>query len=80
VTTREATGEQGPGEGDEEETEIQARQLADAGEGLHDVDTPFTWTEAEGPESESGGPEIGAYFRRMLAWTRSEPPSGEGLE
>jgi len=59
----------------EEESEIQARQLADAGEGLHDVDTPFTWTQSEGPETDAGGPPIGEYFRRMLAWTPSERPS-----
>ncbi len=54
---------------DEEESEIQARRLAASGEGRHDVDTPFTWTESEGPEVRSDAPPVGEYFRRMLSWT-----------
>ncbi len=65
---------------EEEESEIQARHLAASGEGGHDVDTPFTWTEDEGPEGRSAGPPIGEYFRRMLAWAPSERDPAEGPE
>ena len=46
---------------------------AEAQQALHEVDTPFAWTE-EDTEEEAAGPAIGAYFERLLAW---EPGGGD---
>jgi hypothetical protein len=58
----------------EAEVEALARDLAESGQGRHDVDTPFAWTDEE-PESstKTGGPTIREYFDGLLNW---EPRGG----
>jgi len=45
---------------------------------LHEVDTPFAWTEEDPDDMPEPGPSIGGYFERLLAWRPSddEPESG----
>jgi hypothetical protein len=56
----------------EEEVETLARDLAESGEGRHEVDTPFAWTEEEeesfASDEEDADSGIGGYFDRLLAW------------
>jgi hypothetical protein len=55
----------------EEEVETLARDLAESGEGRHEVDTPFAWTEEEdsfASEEDDADSGIGGYFDRLLAW------------
>jgi tetratricopeptide (TPR) repeat protein len=62
---------------DEEEVETLARDLAESGEGRHEVDTPFAWTEEEDSftsEEEDADSGIGGYFDRLLAWEDPEAP------
>jgi hypothetical protein len=61
-------------EEEEEEVEALARDLADSGDGAHEVDTPFAWTEAE-PSTDDppdDGSEIGDYFDDLLGWESQE--------
>ena len=59
---------------EEEEVETLARDLADAGNGVHEVDTPFAWDEEEAASKGDGDPgEIGGYFDDLLSWE----PQGE---
>ncbi len=50
---------------------------AEAQRELHEVDTPFAWTEEDADDLPLAGPAIGRYFERLLAWRpedgRSEP-------
>jgi hypothetical protein len=58
----------------EEEVEALARDLAESGEGRHEVDTPFAWAEQEAePTAETEGPTIREYFDGLLNW---EPREG----
>jgi hypothetical protein len=56
----------------EEETETLARELAEGGDGAHDVDSPFAWAEDGQTPEESGDPETGPpvadYFSGLLTW------------
>lgn len=52
----------------EEELEALARDLAQSGEGRHDVETPFAWTEKEPEPSKTPGPTIREYFDDLLNW------------
>jgi hypothetical protein len=56
----------------EEEVESLARDLAQSGEGAHDVDTPFAWGEQEAEEPPSEGPTIRDYFDGLLSWEPEE--------
>jgi tetratricopeptide (TPR) repeat protein len=51
-----------------DEVEILARDLAEAGDHEHDVDTPFAWAEQEAGEDVdvNKGPTMGEFFGRML--------------
>jgi len=42
---------------------------------LHEVDTPFAWTEEDPDDVPAPGPSIGRYFERLLAW---KPTDREG--
>jgi tetratricopeptide (TPR) repeat protein len=41
---------------------------------LHEVDTPFAWTEEDPDDVPEPGPSIGRYFERLLGWS---PSGGE---
>jgi len=56
----------------EEEVESLARDLAQSGEGAHDVETPFAWGEQEAEEPPSEGPTIRDYFDGLLSWEPEE--------
>jgi len=59
------------GSNGEEEVETLARDLAESGNGDHEVDTPFAWAEDATPvsaEETEGGPGIGDYFDGLLGW------------
>jgi tetratricopeptide (TPR) repeat protein len=51
-----------------DEVEILARDLAEAGDHEHDVDTPFAWAEQEAGEDVDAnkGPTMGDFFGRIL--------------
>ena len=51
-----------------DEVEALARDLAEAGDHEHDVDTPFAWAEQEAGEDVdvNKGPTMGDFFGRML--------------
>ena len=51
-----------------DEVETLARDLAEAGDHEHDVDTPFAWAEQEAGEDVDAnkGPTMGDFFGRML--------------
>jgi tetratricopeptide (TPR) repeat protein len=51
-----------------DEVETLARDLAEAGDHKHDVDTPFAWAEQEAGEDVdvNKGPTMGEFFGRML--------------
>jgi tetratricopeptide (TPR) repeat protein len=70
-----APSDEGGAESDEE-VETLARDLAQSGEGEHDVRTPFAWAQEESaalePDPEPDGPEIGAYFDSLLSWDPGE--------
>ena len=52
----------------EEEVETLARDLAESGDGGHEVETPFAWTEQEVEEVDAHHPTIGEYFDDLLGW------------
>jgi hypothetical protein len=56
----------------EEGVEWLARDLAQSGEGAHDVETPFAWGEQEAEEPPSEGPTIRDYFDGLLSWEPGE--------
>jgi hypothetical protein len=61
--------------GADEEVERLARDLAEGGHDVHDVDTPFAWTEEEAPaspDSAADGGDVGSYFDNLLAWKKRE--------
>jgi hypothetical protein len=65
-------------EGDEH-VESLARDLAETGDGTHDVDTPFAWTEEAPPvEVDPDAPPVSDYFSRMLGWTPGADESDAG--
>ena len=51
-----------------EALELMARDLAESGQGAHDVETPFAWTAEEADEAASHGPTIDEYFEGLLTW------------
>ena len=57
----------------EEDVETLARELAEIGNGVDNVDTPFAWPgeEAETSESDADRGDIGRYFDAILNWTSS---------
>jgi tetratricopeptide (TPR) repeat protein len=72
----EATGSDAGGV-EEEDVETLARDLSESGNGGHEVDTPFAWTEDETPSSGDAtdeGPGIGDYFDELLGWESREGP------
>ena len=72
-TDQEASAEEGPGTvvATEEDVETLAIELAEIGNGVDDVDTPFAWSgeEAEASEPDADRGDIGRYFDAILNWT-----------
>jgi hypothetical protein len=60
------------GGNDEEEVETLARDLAESGEGRHEVDSPFSWVRHEAEEKSPSGPSVREYFDDLLAWEPRE--------
>jgi tetratricopeptide (TPR) repeat protein len=59
----------------EEEVEKLARDLSESGAHLHDVDTPFAWTEeSDSPDKAEDPDGISSWFDNLLEWGEREEP------
>jgi len=58
----------------EEEVETLARDLSESGAHLHDVDTPFAWTDEAGAHEGDHPEGIADWFERLLEWGEREEP------
>jgi hypothetical protein len=64
--------EESEGADEAEEVESLARDLAQSGEGGHDIDSPFAWGEQEAEAPPAEGPTIRDYFDGLLSWEPGE--------
>jgi hypothetical protein len=60
----------------DQEVERLARDLAEGGNGTHDVESPFAWADEGGGGTEDAepGPTIGDYFEGLLTWKPGKKP------